>query len=291
MRVTERMIQDSALRHLQAQLEDLARVQEQIASGKQVSRPAEDPVAGGEILELGSDLQALDAYQSTIEASRGWVAVSDSALRHMADLVIKARAIALRGSTSTNESVLPQLAAEAEGVLEEAVAAANARYGDDYVFAGFQTNTAPFTLDLATPAVTYVGDSGAISREIEPGYQLQINVAGDVLEPILSELAALVDGLRSGDITAVADRLDPLDDALDQLTVQTSAMGLAANQIEQAEARLEDVRLEVRGLLSRLEDTDMAEAAVEVNSREQGYQATLVAIARGTRQTLMDYLR
>ncbi|MFQ5340556.1 MAG: flagellar hook-associated protein FlgL [Anaerolineae bacterium] len=289
MRVTERMIQDSGRRHLQAQIEGLAGVQEQITSGKRLARPAEDPVAAGEILDLRSNLEGLDAYDQTTESSRGWLAASDTSLQALSDLVIKARTIALRGSSSTAESMLPQLADEAEEVLKEAVATANSRHGGDYILAGFKTDTLPF--DLTSLTVTYQGDSGAIMREVEPGHQLQINVSGDTIEPALSELADLVDSLRSGDVSAVAGHLSLLDDALDQITSQVSKVGLAADRTETARGRLDNVRLEVRGLLSRLEDTDMAEAAVELNSREQGYRATLAAIVRGNRQTLMDYLR
>jgi Flagellin and related hook-associated proteins len=105
---------------------------------------------------------------------------------------------------------------------------------------------------------------------VEPGHQLQINVSGDTIEPALSELADLVDSLRSGDVSAVAGHLSLLDNALDQIASQASEVGLAADRIETARDRLANVRLEVRGLLSRLEDTDMAEASVELNSRKRG---------------------
>lgn len=289
MRVTERMIQDSALRHLQTQMEGLTHVNEQIASGKRLGRPAEDPVAAGEVLELHSDLEGLDAYERTIEFSQGWVAVSDGKLHALADLVVKARTVALRGSSSTNESVLPELADEAEEVLKEAVSVANARHGGDYVFAGFMTGTKPFNSD-GTPAAG-VDLSGAIMREIESGHQVQVNASGDAIQPVLSELADLVDSLRTGDVTTVAGHIDLLDDELDRVTAETANIGLAARQLDAVQERMGSAHLDIKKRLSDVEDTDMAEAIVELKSREQGYQATLATIARQNRQSLIDYLR
>lgn len=292
MRVTEQMIQDSALRHLQSQLEGLAHINAHIASGKRVSRPADDPVAAGEILDLQSNLAELEAYEQTTEFSHAWVTASDNALRDLADLVTRARTIALRGSNAaTYESIASELADEAEKVLQQAVTIANSRHKDDYLFAGSKSDTAPFDLDIGALTVTYQGDSEAVKREIEPGQELQINVPGDTLEGVLSEMADLVDSLRNGDASAVASHLDSLDTALETTTSRLSEMGLAANQIDAGQTRLASVRLETQAELSQLEETDMAEAAVELHARERGYQATLAAVARGTRQSLMNYLR
>jgi flagellar hook-associated protein 3 FlgL len=160
----------------------------------------------------------------------------------------------------------------------------------NYVFAGFQTDTAPFDLDITTLTVTYQGDAGAIIREVEPGHRLQINVTGDALEPVLNELGDLVEALRSGDVTAVAPYIDLLEEALDQVTSQSNGVGLATRRIQGVAERLANTQVEAQGLVSRLEDTDMAKAAIELSSREQSYQATLIALSRGNQPTLMDFL-
>ncbi len=291
MRVTERMIQGAALRHLQSQLEALAQVNEQIASGKRLNHPGEDPVVVEEVLNLRSDLETLGAYERTIDLSTGWVAATDSALRGLADLVIRGRNIALRGANAPNAFVFPELADEAEALLEEAVSVANSRYEDHYIFAGFQTDTKPFSLNTGTPvSVTYAGDSGAIEREIGPGDAPQINVSGDELLPVLNELATLVNALRAGDTGAIEDRLTAFDAALKQIATQVARTGLAANRVDEARERLGQARTEIQSVLSKLEDTDMAQASIELNARERAYLATLATIARRSRATLMDYL-
>lgn len=297
MRVTEQMIQDSALQNLQMQMERLSQVNAQIASGKRLSRPGEDPLTSGEILNLRSNLNELEAYSRTLDVSRSWVAISDSALRELSDLVVRARTIAQRGSSASETAVrFPELADEVEGILQHAVTVANSRHGDDYIFAGFQTNTAPFALEDTT--VTYRGATDpdvdlneAIEREVEPGHRLQINVRGGALLPALTELADLAASLRAGDGDAIAQHLESLDEVLGQVSSQIAIMGTTANRLETVQARLGNVQLEMQGTLSQLESTDMAEAAVELNSREKAYQATLAAVARGTRPSLMDFLR
>ena len=291
MRVTERMIQRTALRHLRSQLEAFAQVNEEIASGKRLQRPAEDPVAAEVALSLRAELEALRAYERTIDLSSGWVAATESALRSLADLVVRSRNVALRGADATNTAALAELADEAEALFEEAVSVANRRHGDHYLFAGFQTDTEPFAVSAGPPTtVTYAGDAGAMEREVGPGDTVQINVAGDELLPVLNELAALVDALRSGDTSAVEARLTSLSNALEQIASWASRIGSAMNRIDAARARLDQMRLDAQSVLSQVEDTDVADAAVELNIRERGYLATLAALARSSRATLMDYL-
>lgn len=292
MRVTERVIQETALRHLQSQMEALAQVNERIASGKRLNRPADDPAAAEVALSLHADLKTLEAYARTLDLSSGWVAATESALRTLADLVVRSRNVALRGVDATHADVLSELADEAQALFEQAVGVANSRHGDHYIFAGFQTGTEPFSVGAGSPpSVTYAGDGGAMEREIGPGDTVQINVPGDELLPVLNEFAALVDALRSGDTSAVEARLTSLDSALEQIATWTGRIGSAMNRIEEARVRLDQMRLDAQSVLSELEDTDVAEAAVDLNIRERGYLATLAALARSSRATLMEYLR
>ena len=69
------------------------------------------------------------------------------------------------------------LASEVSGILQQAVTLANSQYGDQYIFGGTSTATAPFSID-ATGNVTYNGNSNYIQVKTSTS-----DAAGGIQQP------------------------------------------------------------------------------------------------------------
>lgn len=205
MRVTNRMTTDNSVRNINESLDELYTLQQKAASGKKYLRTSENPAVTADNLTLNSSLRSINTYSNVISATEQWMETSEFALNHMTTILSKAQAIMLKGlddSYSTEER--KTMAAEIDGVLNQAVDLANYKDQDNYVFSGTKTNTKPFTLvkasdptsptvtvsTLATDGVTtltktyhvdtvvYNGDSNSIQRSVGPSENTTVNING-----------------------------------------------------------------------------------------------------------------
>ncbi len=72
------------------------------------------------------------------------------------------------------------------------------------MFAGLATGSEPFTLNAGPPTtLTYNGDTGMMTREVEEGVTMSVNIPGSTGFPaIIQSLIDLRDGLQNNDSAA-----------------------------------------------------------------------------------------
>lgn len=309
MRVTHRMLVRTALRDLQNSTQRLGKYQEQLSTGKRIHRPSDDPFAVDRALSFRSELQALETSKSNIDLSRDWIDATDVTLSSMTDIIIRARNVATRGAEdSVGEEGRFALAQEAAQLLGSAIQAANTSSQERYLFAGYKVDDIPFVgLDsggnpvsdpMSIASVQYNGDGGNIIREVEPGVTLQVNFNGQEawLDPantssVFSGLLALRDALLSQDGNGIRDALDTLDGSIELLGQARAVAGARNQRLDLASDKLDSITLGLESLLSKTEDADIAEAAVNFSQEEALYKASLQVNARILPVSLLDYLR
>jgi flagellar hook-associated protein 3 FlgL len=300
MRITHQMLNQMALDGMQANLQRLADVQKQAVTGKQVTRPEDDPYAVEQSLGFRARIEAGESSLNTINMSLDWLNSTDDALSDTATLLNRAQALALRGaSESLGTEERAALATEVEGMLEQAIAIGNTRHGDDYIFSGFQVDSSPFDVtrdpvtDLIT-STTYNGDSGLIKRQAEPGTDVAINVLGDPLfSDIYDSLIQLRDALQAtsfvaDDVTAAGtDLKTQMDNVLDM----QAAIGTKSRRLETTASRIEASQISLKEMLSNAEDADMAEVVSQLTQQQFVYETALAVNANVLRLSLLDFLK
>src|SRR6187402_1655303 len=100
-RVTNRMLSDSALRGLQANLSRNAQLQEQLSSGKLVTRPSDDPAAAVSSMQLRSQQRMGTQYLSNIDNAAGRLNTADTALQDISAGVIKAKQLLVQAGNQS----------------------------------------------------------------------------------------------------------------------------------------------------------------------------------------------
>lgn len=183
MRVTNQMMASSVLANLNKLRSHTAGLTEQISSGNRISKASQDPTAGGEVMRSQSRLTVLSQWESNLGNTKDWVRSTDSALGDLTELLGRAKELALTAANDTlsNEARLG-LAPSADQLLQELQDALNTQGADGgYLFGGFANDSAPFSIDPTTGAVTYRGDAGQILRDVGPGTTLTANVDGSRL--------------------------------------------------------------------------------------------------------------
>lgn len=296
-RITEGMLGRRLLSDLRASTQRIATAQRQIASGRRIDKPSDDPLATHNALRLRSELSGVAQDRRTISDTKGWLDTTDSALSTITDVVHRARELALQGANGAiGQTERNKLADEVDQLIETAKSAANSSYGGRYVFAGQDTDDPPYTPGAVD---AYDGDTGAIARSIGPAVSVQINVPGvDILgngaadTKLLTTLRTLAADLRGGNLAGLrGPALNDLTANLEDVTSARGTVGALTTRLEAAEARLAQVEESTVSLLSETEDTDVAKAMIDLTTQQSVYQAALQSGQALIQPSLLDFLR
>jgi flagellar hook-associated protein 3 FlgL len=292
-RITQSMTTRTLLSDLASVSERLARTREKLASGKELTRPSDDPFAVSRALGLRADLAANRQHQRNVEEAVAWQTVTDSALAAIGDITLRVRELTIRAANgSLGAEARASIATELAQLTESVKNQANARYAGRYVFAGTETLTRPYP----GPGGAYAGDAGALMREIGPGVELQVNVTGasvigDDTTGLLKTLADVQAHLAANDAGALSADLAAIDAAQDSVMQARAVTGARANRLETALARLVELEDTAGRLLSETEDADMAKTLVDASTQQSVYESALRAGAGIVQTSLLDFLR
>jgi flagellar hook-associated protein 3 FlgL len=291
MRITQNMLGDSTVRNLNQIMSRMDELQDELTSGKVLRRPSDDPVAITRSLQCRADLAGIDQYLRNKDSAKSWLTAADGALDGVDSALTRAKELAVQGANSSYSAEDRKgMANEVTELIDEVVQLANTKYGDQYIFGGHQTLAPPMNVTGST--VTYDGDDGAIAREVAKSSSVTINLTGDdTFVPALNSLVALRDALQTNDVSAVDAAGTPLDAALDVAVSRRATVGARINRVDQLADQLEGMKIDMKDLLSRTEDLDIAEASVDYASQEAVYNAALAASAKFIQPTLISYLR
>jgi flagellar hook-associated protein 3 FlgL len=288
------MVSSRVLTDLQNVTEQLAKTQERIASGKQLTQPSDDPFAASRSLQLRAEVSRTQQYERNVDDASSWQSAADSALSNINDAVARVRDLLVQGANDTTGPEGRQaIANEVTQLIDSIKTEANTQYAGVYVFSGTSTLTQPYQLGASD---TYAGNTQAVNREIGPGIQVAVNqvgsnVIGDASGGLLSTLRSIVSDLQSGNTAALGNGdLSALDTASDAVTNAQSQVGALTNRLDSAKNRLGQLADNSTKLLSNIEDADMAQVMIDYSTQSAVYQAALKAGANIIQPSLMDFM-
>ena len=169
MRVTQNMQQMQFLANINSLESDLNQTQNQVSSGLSFTTASENPVAAGRVNEYQQALAQSQQYGTNASSAQTNLNVEDSALSQVQSQLQALRTLALEANsgtlTNTDRTAIAQQAVQIQNSLLDL---ANTQNGSgEYIFAGFATQTQPFTLSAA--GATYNGDQGQRQVQIAAG--------------------------------------------------------------------------------------------------------------------------
>jgi flagellar hook-associated protein 3 FlgL len=295
-RITTGMTTRMVLSDLQDVAERLAKTQQKMASGKEISVPSDDPFGTTRALEFRSELEENRQYQRNVQEATAWQNVTDTALSQIGDYTLRARELLIQGASDTAGPEARQaIASEIDQLIDSIKTEANAQYAGRFVFAGAQTQTAPYQQGAND---TYAGDTASIKREIGRNVQLDVNVAGvnaigDGSTGLIAALRQISADMKTPGTTSALQGTDlqALDAAHDSLTNLRAIVGARTNRLDAAKGRLEQFEGATMELLSNTEDADMAKTLIDFSTQQAVYQSALKAGAQVIQPSLLDFLR
>jgi flagellar hook-associated protein 3 FlgL len=166
---------------LVARQRELLAVQQQIASGKRLASPADDPLAAADGAGIRSAVAQFDQFRRNQDHAHYLLNLGESALAGVIDGIHDVREkLVAAGNGALGDGERRMIAGELEGVLARLVGLANADDGaGGFLFGGARSSAAPFA--QSGNDVTYLGDEIAQRVEVAQDRLLQVRFSGDAL--------------------------------------------------------------------------------------------------------------
>ena len=195
-RVTNQMINNSLTYNLGKHQIEMDKIQEKLATGKNVRIPRDNPISTTNQMIYRSNMTEIDQYLSNISESKSRLDEVDTALQSVTRIFQRVRVLTVQGANGIYSSFERKEAAATEinEMLEELVSIGNTRNAAGHaIFGGHATGTEdepnPFVQIYQTitagnqgdamTGVEYRGNVGGIKREVSNGEYIDVNIPGN----------------------------------------------------------------------------------------------------------------
>lgn len=299
MRISTSMLYDFGVNSIDTQLTQLAKTQQQIATGRRILTPGDDPVAAAGALENEKSLGVVNQYVNNIGSARSTLSLEEGVLASVNQTLQNVRQTAVNaGNPTLSAANKAALATTLRSNYDQLLSLANSKDGEgNYMFAGFKTATQPFT-QLTGPAV-YAGDQGQRKLQISASRQIPVTDSGqDVFKPGVAgsdpfaTIETLITALNSGTVTAadISTALNGIDSAMNNVLRVRSGIGTRQNELDATETAGQNSALQYQSAISNLRDVDFTKAITDLTRQQTGLQAAQKSFVTVQGLSLFNYL-
>lgn len=178
LRISTNTIYESGAARISELQVGLNRTQQQIASGRRVLTPADDPIGSARALIISQADAVNDQYavnrgnaRNTLSLAEGVLGEVTTTLQNVKTLIVSA------GSGVLTDVERGYIANELQGNLDQILALANSKDGtENFLFSGFNSSVAPYTKTQGGAA--YNGDQGQRFLQVDTARQLPLTQPG-----------------------------------------------------------------------------------------------------------------
>ena len=279
----------------------LQQLTSELSSGVRVTSLSEDPVAAGENVLLLNQMQQDDTFTQNSSLVTGQLQVADSALGSVVSQLTQAISLATCANNGTmNANDVKSIGNQLSGILGEVQSLANTSYQGQFIFAGGQTSTTPFSTSTATsPAVTtYSGDEDINYLLTPNGQKIQLNLPGDQIfagagsNDVFSALNHLVADYSSGVVNSAQAESDTqaLTTALDYVSQQRVTIDNSITQLSASASAVSNEEAELTSAQTSLMQADVAKISTQLSLAETQQTALEDVISKLGSGSLFDKL-
>jgi flagellar hook-associated protein 3 FlgL len=276
-----------------------AATQMQVSTGVKSTSYAGVADQSRRIVSLESSLARADKFIANGEIVGQRVQTMYSAVSSVSDLANSARtlfATALSGDASSDDEIRQ----EAQGLLQEVMAALNQSFDGSYLFAGSRSNTPAVSLealgpaDLTTPNTSYYqGDGEAANYRASEDVVVEYGVGAD--DPGFEKLIRVLNGVANAATTPIDQATyqaayDLATEALEDLSTLQIKLSATAETVERQVDANTEYQLYAEALLSNVKEVDVAAATAELSAQQTQLEASYQVLAALQKLSLLEFL-
>lgn len=315
MRITNGMMVNTLMRNLGNNLKRMDKIQQNLATGKKFINPSDDPIGVSRSLRLNTDLSVMDQYKRNVSDSQSWMETTEIALSNITEVLKRAKELTVQAANETySVEQRTAISGEIEQLKAQLISIANSNYAGSYVFSGYKTDKKLMN-DLGVYDVggQTLSDSESIGINVGNGDRLGINFVGQrvfgiglATDPItvtgnaiggtsksqlIDVFEQLVTDLKADDTAGISSALSRIESYMNNTSAVTAEIGVKGNRLELTSNRIEDDVVNLKSLLSKNEDADIAEVIMNLKNEENVYRASLSGGAKIIQPSLVDFIR
>ncbi|WP_339788506.1 flagellar hook-associated protein FlgL [Paenibacillus sp. FSL R7-0313] len=306
MRITNNMLSSQLILNLNRNAQQMNNTQTQLATGRKINKPSDDPVGITYSLRYRAELSSNEQYQKNVDSAVSWLDFNDTVMDQAGSVVQRLRELTVQAATGTNpQSALDSINEEVKQLKAQLVDISNSTLNGKYVFNGETYDVKPYDFPTnadgsfdTTNAASVVTDSGKINFIVGESIQLPINVTGNEVFGDTAEADNLFvifntisQALASGNQKELSNQLANIDTRTNKILAIRAEIGAKTNRVELMQGRLSDLEVNLTDLQAKVEDADYAELSIKSKIQENIYNASLSAGAKIISQSLVDFLR
>ena len=308
MKISTSWAQQLSLNSILDRQAQLSKTQMQLANGKKLQTPSDDPAAAARVIDLNQSINRAEQYQKNINAVRQRLTFEDGLLQNAVDILQRIRELGIQGMSDTNSpNDRSNIATEMEELNHQLVAIANTRNANgEYLFAGYKSDNQPF-IQVPPPGggYAYGGDSNQRNIQIGTDRLIADGNAGDSvfgaptgssppsgpspgIDNIFEAIDKFVADLRNN--APQSSSMADISSAINRMANTRSTIGVRLNVLDSQESINSDHVLNLKTVLSETEDVDFAEAISQFNLKTVALQAAQQAFAQVQKLSLFNLL-
>ncbi|MFT4994385.1 MAG: flagellar hook-associated protein 3 FlgL [Paraglaciecola sp.] len=197
MRISTAQLYDRSIRSVLDNQGDLSDVQRQLASGKKLLRPSDDPVGATRVIRLTEEIDRINQYKKNNNLLSISLEHEETVLSSVNDSVNRARVLMVQAgngilSADDRTAISIEIGQIRDGVFD----LMNSQNSTgEYIFAGFQSASPAFAFNQSAAGnkFTFEGDDGINEIPVSARVNLQVNNSGkSVFENVFARLKSSV---------------------------------------------------------------------------------------------------
>lgn len=198
MRVTNKMLSNNFLYDMQNNLQNLKKLQGQLSSGKEISRPSDDPFKVARAMQMHTDITSNKQYNENIKDTINWLDQTDTGLNQLGKQFQRIRELMVSsGNAAYGSDERQKIKDEINGIVSNISQTLNASFDGKYIFGGTRGTSKPVGIkeEENNNIITYKTADGSnltdaestmserLVTEISQGVTVEYNVTStDILE-------------------------------------------------------------------------------------------------------------
>jgi len=303
------MMSSQLLLNLNLNARTMNDTQLQLATGRKINKPSDDPVGITYSLRYRAELSSNEQYQKNVDGALSLLEFNDTVMTQAGDVVQRLRELTVQGANGTNpQAALDSINTEVKQLKEQLIDIANSQFNGKYIFNGQKYDQKPYDfasgvngLPDTAGAALITTDAGLVNYTVGDNVQLAVNLTGNEVfggtDPVndIDNIFRVIDrissALASGDTSGVSSELSNIDTRINTMLSVQAGVGAKTNRIELIQNRLSDLEVNLTDLQSKTEDGDYAELLMQSKIQENIYNASLSVGAKIIQQTLVDFIR
>lgn len=288
MRITNSQITSMMHNSMNVSSAELGKLMQQMATGKRILLPSDDPIASVRVLRVEREEASLEQFRKNIANVSGSLSTQEANLKSTSDAMLNVRDLLLWAANGSNTSEdLAAMAGELSIIEDTIVSFANVRDEEGrYLFSGTLSDTQALTFDAATQTYSLTGNDKHRQAAVANGVLVDENVtAASVYGTgvgMLNELRGLINTLQDPALDAtdpavrqqIVDTMAALDDAHGRVLGSITDLGGRQNALTLLTESNEDVSLVNQKIEGELSQLDYAGATIDLNNYQLALGAT-----------------